>query len=719
MQTAVIAFASSQHAQHKSSRSADGSSSMVGVQPQGGGATKRLCRPSTITNTIAGGSTQARMWTPSRASTEAAAAAAEAEAGGQRLQHRRPPAENSAASARHQKSRGVLPALRRSSSGGGGGGGGRHGEYGGCGVTRDDGSGAGPAVEDESTKALRESGRSLGVAAGNLRGGHCGPVTCLIALSEPANDNDDSADDSAAGAGSSPTRSSSRSGSLGYGSVWAGRKAISTRATNTGEPQRPRRRRQRRQRRAKQVASGGEDGKVVVWDLHSTKQVKTLNGHNSKPIFSLANLPQPNGRHALLASGSEREIILWNVDTGTEIRRLLGHTTYVWGLAEIAILAGGPSCLASVSADKSVRVWCTESRRCDFGDCISVAAEEHRDSVYCIAILPPFPPNTRMNNGRAPPLLMATGSADKQILIWNVTKAHIGAAGMIRSLRGHRGAVTAVAGLGPTLLASAADDKSVRIWNVLSNAAALHVLSEHVQILAAIPDVGMLRPVLLTAPVASVTVAPSPYGRPAATLTPPSSSSPGRRRGKKDLGDRATSTTTTAAASTTSTAASTATITTGTRTAAKRGKRRVVGGGARRCWYNGTRSDGGGVGSGDGEGDDGPSIWSTQPSVRGSSARSYRKLSSLSPHVGGVVSMMVVCDSERVIAFCGTGVGEIIMWGPSLEPLGQGLFASLFQSAERAKTAGVPSSSTLSELKYGKGFANAKPSRASSPFDCL
>ena len=225
--------------------------------------------------------------------------------------------------------------------------------------------------------------------------------------------------------------------------------------------------------------------------------------------------------------------MLWNVETGVEIRRLCGHTTYVWGLAEIALGAGRPSCLASVSADKSVRVWCTESRRCDFGECISVAAEEHRDSVYCIgqlehrtnplpterllegtgglkgatkqsikdpldalaccslplltcallmtslhseAALPPFPPGTLMNNGRTAPVLMATGSADMQIHIWNVSKAHVGAAGTIRTLRGHRGAVSSVVGLGPALLASAADDKTVRIWNPLSNAAALHVL---------------------------------------------------------------------------------------------------------------------------------------------------------------------------------------------------------------------------------------------------
>ena len=119
-----------------------------------------------------------------------------------------------------------------------------------------------------------------------------------------------------------------------------------------------------------------------------------------------------------------------------------------------------------------------------------------------------------------------------------------------------------------------------------------------------------------------------------------------------------------------------------------------------------------------GEGD-GPDVWSPAPSgTRGS--RPYRKLSTLPAHIGGVVTMAVVADADRVLALCGTGTGEIKLWGPSLAPLGRGFFSSLFQTAAaRRAPALLPSSTSAAELKYGKGFAASKPSRAPSPFDCL
>jgi WD40 repeat protein len=84
---------------------------------------------------------------------------------------------------------------------------------------------------------------------------------------------------------------------------------------------------------------------------------------------------------------------------------------------------------------------------------------------------------------------MATGSADMLIHVWNVSKAHLGMAGTIKTLRGHRGPICSLTALGPCLLASASDDKTVRVWNPLTSSL-LHTIQTHAECITALPDPG-------------------------------------------------------------------------------------------------------------------------------------------------------------------------------------------------------------------------------------
>ncbi|MGE5659307.1 MAG: S-layer homology domain-containing protein [Actinomycetota bacterium] len=80
----------------------------------------------------------------------------------------------------------------------------------------------------------------------------------------------------------------------------------------------------------------------------TVKLIRTLAG-NQSPILSVAM--SPNGQ--ILASGSNREIKLWNVQTGEVLRTLSGHTGNVWS---VAFSPDGKS-LISGSGDGTAILW--------------------------------------------------------------------------------------------------------------------------------------------------------------------------------------------------------------------------------------------------------------------------------------------------------------------------------------------------------------------------
>ena len=73
-----------------------------------------------------------------------------------------------------------------------------------------------------------------------------------------------------------------------------------------------------------QLASGGSDGKIMIWDVSQTSPVHTLTGHGGQ-VTSLAAVSD-----SLLASGdSEGNLMLWNVDQGRLCDTLKAHENKV------------------------------------------------------------------------------------------------------------------------------------------------------------------------------------------------------------------------------------------------------------------------------------------------------------------------------------------------------------------------------------------------------
>jgi WD40 repeat protein len=100
------------------------------------------------------------------------------------------------------------------------------------------------------------------------------------------------------------------------------------------------------------LLAGGDDGTLVVWDAQSGEEVRRIQGHSSMiqdAIFS------PDGRR-ILSSSADKTMKFWNVDDGSLVRTFRGHSDRVFS---VAISPDGKHALSS-SFDGTIRLWALE-----------------------------------------------------------------------------------------------------------------------------------------------------------------------------------------------------------------------------------------------------------------------------------------------------------------------------------------------------------------------
>ncbi|MBZ0305416.1 MAG: WD40 repeat domain-containing protein [Anaerolineae bacterium] len=142
-----------------------------------------------------------------------------------------------------------------------------------------------------------------------------------------------------------------------------------------------------------QLASGGEDGSVRLWEIASSATLHLMNGHQGS-VVSVAW--RPDG--AVVASGSLDDTIRWwdayaGVGVGAPLQ---GHTGDVW---ELGWSANG-SLLASVSDDMLVNFWDGQT------GALSASGDSHENPIYCLA----------WNGGT-----LATADVSGTIILWDGT----------------------------------------------------------------------------------------------------------------------------------------------------------------------------------------------------------------------------------------------------------------------------------------------------------
>jgi WD40 repeat protein len=84
--------------------------------------------------------------------------------------------------------------------------------------------------------------------------------------------------------------------------------------------------------------------------------VLTVQLGHSGPVYGAAFSPDPHGRFVVTAS-QDNHLILWNSETGMELRRFDGHTFNVNG----AWFSPDGRRILSVSGDRTARTWDVET----------------------------------------------------------------------------------------------------------------------------------------------------------------------------------------------------------------------------------------------------------------------------------------------------------------------------------------------------------------------
>jgi WD40 repeat protein len=195
------------------------------------------------------------------------------------------------------------------------------------------------------------------------------------------------------------------------------------------------------------LASGANDHTIKLWDVASSRCLKTLEGHESS-VSSLAY--RPNGK-TLASSSADNTVRLWDLSTGNTTELLQGRTNRVRSLAfspdGIFLATGGIDC--------TVDIW-----QVDTGECLR-SLKGHLKSLVCVAFAPTHFDAPEYSGEHAPFPLLATGSQDSTIRLWNIESGQC-----VKTLKGHSYAVWSVA-FHPSgnLLVSGSNDSTVKLWN--------------------------------------------------------------------------------------------------------------------------------------------------------------------------------------------------------------------------------------------------------------
>ena len=193
------------------------------------------------------------------------------------------------------------------------------------------------------------------------------------------------------------------------------------------------------------LATGGQNGKIYLWDTMTSSQQGTLDGHrgirNSR-IRALAF--SPDGK--ILVSGSEDKTVrLWDTQNHTKLGTLRGHTGWVTAVA----FSEDGNTVASGDASKIIKLWDLDTQQ------ERATLIGHKNTINALAFAPIGTPIYGM--------CLASSSNDGTIRLWNPLTGEE----LITFTSGHIESIKAVAfSKDGTTLTTAAFNGIVDVWSL-------------------------------------------------------------------------------------------------------------------------------------------------------------------------------------------------------------------------------------------------------------
>ncbi len=192
----------------------------------------------------------------------------------------------------------------------------------------------------------------------------------------------------------------------------------------------------------KMLASGGEDGKIFLWHICDQTKTYCVLGEHTNRVDSLVFDPSGN---FLISVGSDGFIRVWNVANKTQISCFgdgLNRLRSVVFVESNMIVTGGD--------DGTVKIWNIESQQC-----LSETKNKQPKCIWSVAY------NQKYK-------IIASSSDNGIIRLWNIDNNN--QLNWLINLREHKDRVWSVV-FNPAnrALASTSEDQSVRVWNINEN----------------------------------------------------------------------------------------------------------------------------------------------------------------------------------------------------------------------------------------------------------
>ncbi len=185
--------------------------------------------------------------------------------------------------------------------------------------------------------------------------------------------------------------------------------------------------------RGRSLATGGEDGSLIVWNVDDGSIEKRFPGHQG----AVTAVAWDAFGERLASASRDNAVRVWDVESERELLSLLGHQDAVTDLA----WSSDGDRLVSGSDDRNVILWQAGSGT------FEKSFLGHEAAVTCVDFHP---------DGQH----VVSGSADRTVRIWDV------ATRSSRVLRGHEDVVHDVRyNADGTLIVTASGDQFVKVWN--------------------------------------------------------------------------------------------------------------------------------------------------------------------------------------------------------------------------------------------------------------